>query len=296
MNRRLHAAGIALLLGLLLGRYWPAPLGDDAPYAPSSPPASESATRHPAVPTPTAPTPGLAKPSPTALTVDAATLWPRARHLLHCTRWNRLARLGASQLDPENIEADLEWVDGLIEGAAVQWRAETSDKQRGALLQRWSEQITSLCAPLGEPDEDSLYRNARDAALLGPREARMAFIQDPPLPLQAARRLDLWGDWVDTSVQLLDDMAAHGDAEALFLRGIALGFDKPPIGKGIDGALDFLAPAIDNDPVRAYRDLHAYLASGDTRWTAVAQALLQQVGKRMVDAQRAVIDAEFAKH
>jgi hypothetical protein len=292
MNRRLLAAGSTLLLGVLLGRYWPAPVRDEAPPTTLAAPVSESAIRRPAAPGPRAtPAPDIAEPSPAALAVDTAILWPQAQRLLHCTKWNRDARLGAGQLDPESMDADLQWVDGLIDGAAAQWRAQTRDEQRAALLQHWGEQINALCAPLGESDEDTLYRSARDAALLGPREARLAFIKQPPLPPQMARRLDLWGDWVDASGRLLDDMAAHGDAEALFLRGIALGFDKPPMG--IDGALDFLAPAIDNDPVRAYHDLRAYLASGDTRWATAAQALLQKLGERVGAAQRAAIDAEF---
>jgi hypothetical protein len=203
------------------------------------------------------------------------------------------------------LEADGVDEEGLAEistlthaDATALWRANGRPESRAELLKKWSMQIHDTCATVTEVPEDALYRDARKAALLGQREARLSFIKAPPLDyFSMARRIDLWNDWAETAPRLLDEAVAQGDGEALLLRGIALGFDGLAV---FDSEPDWtsLANALPDDPVRAYRDLRAYLARDDrdTQLSELVRSLLPQLQQRLAPAQRAAIDAEFAGH
>lgn len=196
--------------------------------------------------------------------------------------------------DDDELKENLVYIEAFVADAGTMLGASAANSpERTALLQRWNEQIGSACAAIGKIDEDALYEAARTAALHGPRAAPMSYIRLPPMsPFSVARRPDLWNDWADTAPRLLNGLADRGDAEALFIRGLALGYDTATI-EGLGGGWDFIIGAMPNDAARAYRDFRAYLAHADAPFREHVNLLLPELAARVDAAQRAAIDAEF---
>lgn len=167
--------------------------------------------------------------------------------------------------------------------------AEISDEaQRRQSLATLQQQLLDECRGYAPQPPQLRYALGEIAARRGSDKDFWKFINDPPLAANYSRDVEQAIDWARRAPLMVQERAAAGDSQAAFALGVAYAIDQ---ARDVDSTRlppQYLAAAVRNDPVQAYRWLSLYLRSGgDAEQTALAQELLARVGAGLSAEQRA---------
>lgn len=162
------------------------------------------------------------------------------------------------------------------------------EAQRKQSLATLQQQLLDECRGYTPEDPKLRYALGEIAARLGSDKDFWKFINDPPLAANYSRDVEQAIDWARRAPLMVQERAAAGDAQAAFALGLAYAIDNARDIESLRLPPQYLAAAVPNDPVQAYRWLSRYLRSGgDAQQTALAQELLARVDAGLSAEQRA---------
>ncbi|TDR46658.1 hypothetical protein DFR29_103194 [Tahibacter aquaticus] len=172
---------------------------------------------------------------------------------------------------------------GLPELAAI---ADEDERRKalGSLQQR----LRDECRDYAPQPPSVRYALAEMAARLGSDKDFWRFINEPPLVANYSRDVEQAIDWARRAPLMVQERARSGDADAAYALGLAYAIDNAREMPDLRLPPQYLAAAIGNDPLQAYRWLNLYLrGNADPDRAAVAQQLIARVGAQLSAEQRA---------
>lgn len=162
------------------------------------------------------------------------------------------------------------------------------ETQRNQSLATLQQQLLDECRGYAPQGPKLRYALGEIAARLGSDKDFWKFIDDPPMAASYSRDVEQAIDWARRAPLMVQERAAAGDAQAAFALGVAYAIDNAREIESVRLPPQYLAAAVRNDPVQAYRWLNRYLRSGgDAQQVALAQELLARVGAGLSAEQRA---------
>lgn len=157
-------------------------------------------------------------------------------------------------------------------------------KALGALQQR----LRDECRDYAPQPPSVRYALAELAARLGSDKDFWRFINEPPLVANYSRDVEQAVDWARRAPLLVQERARGGDADAAYALGLAYAVDSARDMADLRLPSQYLAAAVANDPLQAYRWLSVYLRGNtDPDRSGQAQLLLARVGAQLSAEQRA---------
>ena len=163
----------------------------------------------------------------------------------------------------------------------------TDEDERRKFLGTLQQRLRDECRDYAPQPPAVRYALAEMAARLGSDKDFWRFINEPPLVANYSRDVEQAIDWARRAPLLVQERARGGDADAAYALGMAYAIDSAREMSGMRLPPQYLAAAIGNDPLQAYRWLSVYLRGNtDPDRSAVAQQLLARVGAQLSPDQR----------